>query len=220
MRLIRPALALALASTALALATPSGGSAATLPTPTRIVLFKGGDATPVGPAVQPAGKWTVSTAPARITTTNYGTLVEDTGLGPIGACTAKCGEWWYDPGRARCNCRSSTGTRRTASGCWPRTWARPWPTTTSGPPSVTAPTRPVPVVAGDGPQHLHAVLHQAEPEHPRLVEDQLGRTEHLLTRRPVVTSFRRLAYLARARRCREGLLGGLDPALPALTSRA
>jgi hypothetical protein len=62
------------------------------------VLFKGGgDATPVGPAVQPAGKWTVSTAPAKITTTNYGTLVEDTGLGPIGACTAKCGEWWYDP---------------------------------------------------------------------------------------------------------------------------
>ena len=98
MRLIRPALALALASTALALATPSGGSAATLPTPTRIVLFKGGgDATPVGPAVQPAGKWTVSTAPAKITTTNYGTLVEDTGLGPIGACPAKCGEWWYYP---------------------------------------------------------------------------------------------------------------------------
>ena len=97
MRLIRPALALALASTVLVLATPSGGSAATLPTPTRIVLFKGGDATPVGPAVQPAGKWTVSTAPAKITTTNYGTLVEDTGLGPIGACTAKCGEWWYNP---------------------------------------------------------------------------------------------------------------------------
>jgi len=34
------------------------------------VLFEGGgDATPVGPAVQPAGKWTVSTAPAKITTT-------------------------------------------------------------------------------------------------------------------------------------------------------
>jgi hypothetical protein len=97
MRLIRPALALALASTVLVLAMPSGGSAATLPTPTRIVLFKGGDATPVGPAVQPAGKWTVSTAPAKITTTNYGTLVEDTGLGTIGACAAKCGEWWYDP---------------------------------------------------------------------------------------------------------------------------
>lgn len=98
MRLIRPALALALASTALALATPSASSAAALPTPTRIVLFTGGgDATPVGPAVQPAGKWTVSTAPAKITTTNYGTLVEDTGLRPIGACTARCGEWWYDP---------------------------------------------------------------------------------------------------------------------------
>jgi hypothetical protein len=100
MRLIRPALAfaLALASTALVLATPSAGTAATLPTPTRIVLFTGGgDATPVGPAVQPAGKWTVSTAPAKITTTNYGTLVEDTGLGPVGDCTAQCGEWWYYP---------------------------------------------------------------------------------------------------------------------------
>jgi hypothetical protein len=98
MRLIRTALALALASTALALAAPSAGSAATLPTPTRIVLFKGGgNVTPVGPAVQPAGKWTVSTAPAKITTTNYGTLVEDTSLGTIGACAAHCGEWWYDP---------------------------------------------------------------------------------------------------------------------------
>ncbi len=87
----------ALAGTVMALALPSAGSAATLPTPTRIVLFKGGNATPVGPAVQPAGKWTVSTAPAKITTTNYGTLVEDTALGPIGACAAKCGEWWFDP---------------------------------------------------------------------------------------------------------------------------
>ena len=98
MRLVRTALALALASTALALAAPSVASAASLPTPTRIVLFTGGgNATPVGPAVQQAGRWTVSTAPAKITTTNYGTLVEDTSLGPIGACTARCGEWWYDP---------------------------------------------------------------------------------------------------------------------------
>ena len=98
MRLVRTALALALASAALALAAPSAGSAATLPTPTRIVLFTGaGDATPVGPAVQPAGRWTVSTAPAKITTTNYGSLVEDTGLKPIGDCAARCGEWWYDP---------------------------------------------------------------------------------------------------------------------------
>lgn len=88
----------ALAGTVMALAAPSAGSAATLPTPTRIVLFNGGgDATPVGPAVEPAGKWTVSTAPAKITTTNYGTLVEDTSLGPIGACAAQCGQWWYDP---------------------------------------------------------------------------------------------------------------------------
>jgi hypothetical protein len=98
MRLIRTSLALALVSTALALAAPSVGSAATLPTPTRIVLFKGGgNATSVGPETQPAGKWTVSTAPAKITTTNYGTLVEDTSLGPIGDCTKHCGEWWYDP---------------------------------------------------------------------------------------------------------------------------
>ena len=98
MRLVRTALALALASTALALAAPSVASAASLPTPTRIVLFTGGgNATPVGPAVQPAGRWTVSTAPAKITTTNYGTLVEDTSLGRIGACTVRCGEWWYDP---------------------------------------------------------------------------------------------------------------------------
>ena len=98
MRLVRTALALALAGTALALAAPSVASAASPPTPTRIVLFTGGgNATPVGPAVQPAGRWTVSTAPAKITTTNYGTLVEDTSLGPIGACSARCGEWWYDP---------------------------------------------------------------------------------------------------------------------------
>jgi hypothetical protein len=151
-RLVRSALALALASTALALATPSAGSAATPPTPTRIVLFNGNDATPVGPAVQPAGKWTVSTAPARITTTDFGTLVEDTGLGSIGACPPSAASGGTTPGRARCNCRSSPGTRRTASGYWPRTWAQPWPTTTSGPTSGTAPLTTVPVVAGDGRQ--------------------------------------------------------------------
>ena len=74
----------ALAGTVMALAAPSVSSAATLPTPTRIVLFTGGgDATPVGPAIQPAGKWTVSAAPAKITTTNYGTLVENTSLGSM-----------------------------------------------------------------------------------------------------------------------------------------
>lgn len=97
MRLIRRALVLAAIALALALAAPSAGSAATRPTPIRIVLFDGGDANPVGPAVQRAGKWTVSTAPAKITTTNYGTLVEDTGLGRIGDCAAHCGEWWFDP---------------------------------------------------------------------------------------------------------------------------
>lgn len=98
MRLMRILPAFALVGGALTLAAPTASSAATLPTPTRIVLFTGGgNATPVGPATQPAGRWTVSTAPAKITTTNYGTLVERTGLGPIGACTARCGEWWYDP---------------------------------------------------------------------------------------------------------------------------
>jgi hypothetical protein len=95
MRLI--SLAVTLAIIALPLAMPSVGSAATRPPATRIVLFDGSHATPVGPAVQPAGKWTVSTAPAKITTTNYGTLVEDTALGHIGACAAHCGEWWFDP---------------------------------------------------------------------------------------------------------------------------
>jgi hypothetical protein len=70
---------------------PTGRHQARIPhTCNRIVLFEGGgDATPVGPAVQPAGKRTVSTAPAK--------LVEDAGLRPIGACAARCGEWWYQP---------------------------------------------------------------------------------------------------------------------------
>jgi hypothetical protein len=76
---------------------PSVGSGASQPTPTRIVLFKGGgDASPVGPKVQPAGH-TLFTKPVKITTTNDGKLVEDTSLGPIGTCTARCGEWWYEP---------------------------------------------------------------------------------------------------------------------------
>jgi hypothetical protein len=97
-RLIRPGIAVAAAGATLALATPSAGSAATLPVPKRIVLFVGGgDAHPVGPAAQPAGKWTVSTSPTTITVTNDGKLVEDTALGPVGACGAKCGMWWYEP---------------------------------------------------------------------------------------------------------------------------
>jgi hypothetical protein len=101
-RPLRVALALTLAgtvlaSTVLAVAVPSAGLAATLPLPTRIVLYNGRDATPVGPAVQPAGRWSVSASPAKITTTDDGTLVEDTALGPIGACSAKCGDWWYEP---------------------------------------------------------------------------------------------------------------------------
>jgi hypothetical protein len=84
-------------SAAGAATSPAAGSAAA-PTPIRIVLFEGGgNAAPVGPASQPAGQWTVSTTPAEITTTDDGTLVEDTGLGPTGACTKQCGQWWYDP---------------------------------------------------------------------------------------------------------------------------
>jgi hypothetical protein len=102
MRLIRIALALALAlalapaAIALALAMPTTASAATRPPLKRIVLFDGRDATPVGPKVLPPGKWTVSSAPAKITTTNYGTLMEDTHLGAIGDCATHCGEWWFD----------------------------------------------------------------------------------------------------------------------------
>jgi hypothetical protein len=71
MRIIRILPALALVGASLTLAAPTAASAATLPTPTRIVLFAGGgNATPVGPATQPAGRWTVSTTPAKITTTN------------------------------------------------------------------------------------------------------------------------------------------------------
>jgi hypothetical protein len=92
------ALAAAIVPLTAASAAGAATSAAATSTPTRIVLFEGGgNATPVGPASQPAGQWTVSTAPGNITTTDDGTLVEDTGLGPIGACTRQCGQWWYDP---------------------------------------------------------------------------------------------------------------------------
>jgi len=58
MRLIVVALTLALAT-----AAPAAGAQATV---TRLVLYKGGgNATPAGPAVQPPGVNTVSTAPRR-----------------------------------------------------------------------------------------------------------------------------------------------------------
>jgi hypothetical protein len=186
MRLIRILPAFALVGTALTLAAPTAGSAATLPTPTRIVLFTGGgNATPVGPATQPAGRWTLSTAPAKITTTNYGTLVEGTGLGPIGACAAQCGEWWYDPRPswvqlAEFYWHKTNGTQVLATNLVPALANNnEWASLGNG-----TYTPPVPVVGGDVRHHVHAAIHQAEPDHPRVVEDQCGRTEHLLGRPP------------------------------------
>jgi hypothetical protein len=58
----------------------------------------GRSATPsAGPAVQPAGKWTVSTEPAKITTTDFGTLVEDTGLGSNNNVWVSLGNGTYTP---------------------------------------------------------------------------------------------------------------------------
>ena len=95
MRLIRIMLALALGGTVIALAAPTAGSAAAVTAP-RVVLYQGGgDPTQFGPAVQPPGANTVSTDPETITTTNDGTLEEDTSLTALGVTDG--GEWWYDP---------------------------------------------------------------------------------------------------------------------------
>jgi hypothetical protein len=75
-----------------ALAAPAAASAATVPstganstaTLTRIVIYTGSD--------------DVSKSPGKITTTNDGTLVEDTSLtSPVGS---PGGEWWYDTSQA------------------------------------------------------------------------------------------------------------------------
>jgi len=95
MRLIRIMLALALAGTGIALAAPTAGSAAAVTAP-RVVLYQGGgDPTQFGPAVQPPGVNTLSTDPETITTTNDGTLEEDTSLTATGVTDG--GEWWYTP---------------------------------------------------------------------------------------------------------------------------
>jgi hypothetical protein len=83
----------AVAGTVMALATPTASSAATV---TSIVLYTGGgNPTPVGPAVLNPSGVTVFTAPKTITTTNDGTLVEDTSLTATGVTDG--GEWWYTP---------------------------------------------------------------------------------------------------------------------------
>ncbi len=104
MHLIRTAL---LTLACAALTAPAAASAATVPatgansaaTVTRIVIYKGsGNGTPVGPAGPLKYAWTVSTSPDKITTTNDGTLVEDTSLtSPVGS---PGGEWWYDTSQA------------------------------------------------------------------------------------------------------------------------
>jgi hypothetical protein len=104
MHLIRTAL---LTLACAALAAPAAASAATVPatgansaaTVTRIVIYKGGgDKTPVGPAGPLGYNWTVSTTPDKITTTNEGTLVEDTSLVWSGGSPG--GEWWYSTSQA------------------------------------------------------------------------------------------------------------------------
>ena len=104
MHLIRTAL---LTLACAALAAPAAASAATVPAPsvssaaplTRIVIYKGGgDKTPVGPAGPLGYNWTVSTTPDKITTTNDGTLVEDTSLVWSGGSPG--GKWWYSRSQA------------------------------------------------------------------------------------------------------------------------
>jgi hypothetical protein len=66
---------------------------------TRIVIYKGGgDDTPAGPAGPLKYAWTVSKSPDKITTTNDGTLVEDTSL--TSAAGTPGGEWWYSTSQA------------------------------------------------------------------------------------------------------------------------
>ena len=59
------------------------------------MLYNGVDSTPVGPAVLKPSGVTVFTAPKTITTTNDGTLEEDTSLTATGVTDG--GEWWYTP---------------------------------------------------------------------------------------------------------------------------
>ena len=75
----------------------TGGHAAALPTPTKIVLFNGTSKTPVGPANQ-STTWTASTSPAKIVTTNDGTLEQSSDV--PGGCvfSSGCGDWRYKIG--------------------------------------------------------------------------------------------------------------------------
>ena len=67
-----------------------------LPTPTRIVLFNGTSKTPVGPANQ-STTWTASTSPAKIVTTNDGTLEQSSDV-PACVFPSGCGDWRYKIG--------------------------------------------------------------------------------------------------------------------------
>jgi hypothetical protein len=112
-RLIRTALVLTLAGTALALAVPTVSSATSIPT--RIVLYTGdGNTKPVGPPGPLAYQWTIQAAPEKITITKpsggtlevVGTLAEvpkakQVDLGTCGP--PYCSQWWYhiaSPGTA------------------------------------------------------------------------------------------------------------------------
>jgi hypothetical protein len=86
-----------LAAVSLFAGVPALAASHALPTPTRIVLFNGTSDSRIGPAVQPAGQWTASTSPAKITTTNDGTLEQSSDV--PGGCdfSSGCGDWRYDP---------------------------------------------------------------------------------------------------------------------------
>jgi hypothetical protein len=87
---------IAAASVVLALAgvpAVSAGTSSARLTFTRIVIFNGLSSKPVGPKGPLTRNWTVYPKPADITTTNFGTLVEDTSLSYVGVTHG--GTWWY-----------------------------------------------------------------------------------------------------------------------------
>ena len=101
MRYLRVLAVAGLAVSSLLTAAPAlaatGGHAAALPTPTKIVLFHGGSTKEIGPANQ-STNWTASTSPAKIVTTNDGTLEQSSDV-PTGCIfSSGCGDWRYKIG--------------------------------------------------------------------------------------------------------------------------
>jgi len=74
-------------------------SAATV---TQVLIYPGSGQTAVGPVGPLTSAWTLSAQPSEITTTNDGTLVEDTGI--VANCApfpTDCGTWRYHKGGAQ-----------------------------------------------------------------------------------------------------------------------